>query len=288
MPTDELLQAEARERPRMAIVAGVAALFTLLGSLVARVASGAPPDNLPAAMLFYHENQASQYVSAACSVIGAIAIAWVLDFLYRATKARNPELPRQIRPLPWVGGIGVAIFTLAYQVALGVNVEHFATEGSQTYEEARKAIEAGVPPLVGLVVQLALALAIVLISINAMRVGLLTRFLGYLGVISGALFVLALVPIPIVQVYWLGALAALFLGRSMSGAIPPAWQSGEAIPWPSAAEMREQRVREAEARRGAGGGDGGFAALEQNGADEADGGAGPSPATSKRKRKKRR
>jgi hypothetical protein len=174
----------------------------------------------------------------------------VLDFLFRATRARNAELPRQLRPLPWVGGVGVAIFTLAYQISLGVNVEHFATQGSQTYEEARKAIEAGVPALLGLVVQLALALAIVLISVNAMRVGLLTRFLGYLGVISGALFVLALVPIPIVQVYWLAALAMLFVGRSMTGAIPPAWQSGEAIPWPTAAEMREQRVRGAEARRG--------------------------------------
>jgi hypothetical protein len=253
MATEELLQSERRERPRMAIVAGVAALFTLLGSLVGRIASGAPPDNLPAAMLFYHEHQATQYLSAACSVIGAVAIAVVLDFLYRATRARNPQLPRGIRPLPWVGGIGVAIFTLAYQVSLGINVEHFATEGSQTYEEARKAIEAGVPATLGLVVQLALAIAIVMISINAMRVGLLTRFLGYLGVISGALFVLALVPIPIVQVYWLAALAMLFVGRSMTGAAPPAWQSGEAMPWPSAAEMREQRVREAEARRGGGG-----------------------------------
>jgi len=249
MATAETLQAEARERPRMTVFAIVGAVFTLLGSLVGRVAAGAPPDNLPAALLFYHDNQASQYASAACSVIGAVAIAFVLDFLYRATKARSPELPWQMRPLPWIGGIGVAIFTVAYQVALGVNVGHFATQSSQTYEEARKAIDAGVPPLLGLFVQLALALAIVMISINAMRVGLLTRFLGYLGVISGALFVLAFVPIPIVQVYWLGALAMLFAGRSPSGT-PPAWQSGEAMPWPSPAEMREQRVREAEARRG--------------------------------------
>jgi len=285
MATEELVQAERRERPRMAIVAGVASVFTLLGGLVGRVAAGAPPDNLPAAMLFYHENQASLYVTAACSVIGAIAIAFVLDFLYRATRARNPDVPWQIRPLPFVGGFGVAIFTLASQIALGVNVEHFATQGSQTYEEARKAIEAGVPPLFGVVVQLALALAIVLISVNAMRVGLLTRFLGYLGVISGALFVLMLVPIPIVQVYWLAALAILFVGRSVSGAIPPAWQSGEAMPWPSAAEMREQRVRDAEARRG--GGD--LTPPDQlTVPDDASELTGPDPATSKRKRKKRR
>lgn len=276
MATAEILEAEARERPRMAIVAIVAAVFTLLGGLVGRIASGAPPDNLPAALLFYHDNQVSQLVSAACSVIGALAIAVVLDFLYRATRARNPELPRQIRPLPWVGGIGVAVFTVAYQIALAVNVDHFATQGSQTYEEARKAVEAGLPPLLGLVVQLALALAIVMISINAMRVGLLTRFLGYLGVISGALFVLMLVPIPIVQAYWLGALAMLFAGRSPSGT-PPAWQSGEAMPWPSAAEMREQRVREAEARRG--GGD-----VVEGSVAEADEVAGPV----KRKKRKRR
>jgi hypothetical protein len=275
MATVETLQAEARERPRMAIAAVVAAVFTLLGSLVGRIAAGAPPDNLPAALLFYRDHQGSQYASAACSVIGAIAIAIVLDFLYRATRARNPELPWQMRPLPWIGGIGVAIFTVAYQIALAVNVEHFATQGSQTYEEARKAIDAGVPPLFGLFVQLALALAIVMISINAMRVGLLTRFLGYLGVISGALFVLAFVPVPIVQAYWLGALAMLFAGRSPSGT-PPAWQSGEAMPWPSPADMREQRVRDAEARRG---GD----VVEGSVADDE-----PSAAAAKRKKRKRR
>jgi hypothetical protein len=281
MATAEILEAEARERPRAAVVAIAAAAFTLVGSLVG-IAAGASPDNLPAALLFYHDHLASQYVSAACSVIGAVAIAFVLDVLYRATKARHPELPKQIRPLPWLGGFGVAAFTVAYRVALGVNVEHFATQGSQTYEEARKAIDAGVPQLLGVLPQLALALAIVMISINAMRVGLLTRFLGYLGVISGALFVLTLVPIPIVQVYWLGALAALFAGRSPSGT-PPSWQSGEAMPWPSTAEMREQRVREAEARRG---GD----VVEGHAAepDDAPTTAGPSPATSKRKRKKRR
>lgn len=284
MATAETLQAEARERPRMTVVAIVAAVFTLLGSLVARIASGAPPDNLLAALLFYHDNQASQYVTAACSVVGAIAIAFVLDFLYRATLARNPQLPRQIRPLPWIGGIGVAVFTIAYQIALGVNVAHFATQGSQTYEEARKAIDAGVPSVVGLFVQLALALAIVMISINAMRVGLLTRFLGYLGVISGALFVLMFVPVPIVQVYWLGALAMLFAGRSPSGT-PPAWQSGEAMPWPSPAEMREQRVRDAEARRG---GDVVEGSVAEPGDEPTTAGPGRAGAGSKRKRKKRR
>ncbi|HEX5146277.1 MAG TPA: hypothetical protein VFV85_04585 [Conexibacter sp.] len=286
MSIAETLQAEARERPRMAIVAIVAGVFTLAGSLVGRIAAGALPNNLPAALLYYHDHQGAQYISAACSVIGAVALAFVLDFLYRATRARNPELSPQLRALPFVGAFGVAVFTIVYQVVLAHNVGYFATHGSQTYEEARKAVDAGVPPLLSLVVQLLLAIAIVVISIGAMRVGLLSRFLGYLGVISGALFVLAFVPVPIVQVYWLGALAMLFAGRLPNGT-PPAWQSGEAMPWPSSAEMREQRVRDAEARRGGGGSD----VVEGDVAEPVDEPAGTGAggaAAAKRKRKKRR
>jgi hypothetical protein len=81
-----------------------------------------------------------------------------------------------------------------------------------------------------------------------------------------------------VQVYWLGALAALLLGRLPSG-VPPAWERGEAVPWPSTQELREQRIRDAEARRGGAPGD----------SEPEDAAAGvPSPATARRKRKKRR
>ena len=66
-----------------------------------------------------------------------------------------------------------------------------------------------------------------------MRVGLLTRFLGYLGIIAGVLTIIPLVPIPIVEAYWLLALAYLLSGRWPSG-VPPAWSSGRAEPWPRA------------------------------------------------------
>lgn len=287
MATADTLQAEARERPRMAIVAVVAALLTLAGSLLGRiVVAGSMPDNLPAALLFYDRHQVSQYVSAICSALGALAVALLLDFLFRATRARNPELAPQIRLLPWVGGVGVAIFTVALQIALAIGEHHFATHGSQTYEEARKTIESGPFTLIGLLVQLAFAVAIVLISVQAMRVGLLTRFLGYLGAISGVLFVFAFVPIPIVQVYWLGALAFLFLGRMPSGT-PPAWESGEAVPWPSAAEQREARVREAEARRGSSGGGANESDVVEGTATEPEDEL-PGLAPAKRKKRKRR
>jgi hypothetical protein len=73
-----------------------------------------------------------------------------------------------------------------------------------------------------------------------MRVGLLTRFLGYLGIIAGVLTIIPLVPIPIVEAYFLLALAYLLSGRWPSG-VPPAWSTGKAERWPSSAELRAAR-----------------------------------------------
>jgi hypothetical protein len=280
MATAETLQAEARERPRMTIVAIAAALFTLAAPIVGLVVLKDAPDNLIGQTLQRQQHLVGIGLSAACSVIGLAAITLTLDFLLRATRARRPELPWQLRPLLWSGGMGLVILLIALQVVMTVKLNHFADQGSQTYEEARAVNDQGAVAFVGILAQFAFAGAFVAIVTSAMRVGLLTRFMGYLGVISAALFVIPLVPVPIVQAYWLGALAMLFAGRSPNGT-PPAWQSGEAMPWPSPAEMREQRVRDAEARRG---GD-----VEGSVAERPEpNGTGPSPATSQRKKRKRR
>lgn len=280
MATAEILQAEARERPRMTIVAIVAGVFTLLAPIVGLVVLKHTPKNLVGEALQRQQHLAGIALSAACSVIGLLAITLTLDFLLRAVRARRPDLPWQLRPLLWAGGMGLVILLIALQIVTTVKLNHFVHDGSQTYEEARKVNDQGAVAYVGILAQFAFAGAFVTIAVTAMRVGLLTRFLGYLGVISAVLFVIPLVPIPIVQVYWLGALAMLFAGRSPNGT-PPAWQSGEAMPWPSPAEMREQRVRDAEARRG---GDVEGSVVEP--ADEPNG-TGPSAASSKRKRKRR-
>jgi hypothetical protein len=72
---------------------------------------------------------------------------------------------------------------------------------------------------------------------------------------------------------------------------PPAWRLGEAVPWPSAQEAREQRVRAAEARRG------GASEpepepeplqLEDDDLSSAEGDVLPGTGPQRRKRKKRR
>ena len=94
---------------------------------------------------------------------------------------------------------------------------------------------------------LALGFAFVLICLNAMRVGLLTRFMGILGIIVGVLFVIPIgAPVPVVEAFWLVALGYLIGGRWPRG-VPPAWITGEAVPWPSQQELREARERESPA-----------------------------------------
>ena len=56
-------------------------------------------------------------------------------------------------------------------------------------------------------------------------------------------------PLPVVQCFWMLMLSILFLGRWPSGN-PPAWRTGKAEPWPSSAELREQRKKAAAEARG--------------------------------------
>ena len=69
--------------------------------------------------------------------------------------------------------------------------------------------------------------------------------MGVLGVICGVFVVLPILgPLPIVQTFWLGAMAALLAGRWPNG-LPPAWQTGRAEPWPSQGTLRAARGRAA-------------------------------------------
>jgi hypothetical protein len=84
-----------------------------------------------------------------------------------------------------------------------------------------------------LAASIATGLATVMISLNAMRAGLLSRFMGIMGMLLGGLFVLPLIASPIIQLFWLIALGALFLNK-WPGGRGPAWEIGEGVPWPSA------------------------------------------------------
>ena len=157
------------------------------------------------------------------------------------------------------GPVGLCVSELVIQIDAIVQAQDFADSADQSSEAARDALKGGLLVAGQILRQaavLCLGFAFVLISLNAMRAGLLTRFMGILGIIVGVLFVIPLGgQLPIVPAFWLMALAALFLGRWPNG-VPPAWTTGKAEPWPTQQELREARERaRAEDDRGRGAGE---------------------------------
>jgi MFS family permease len=241
-----------RERAgaRLAIAgAALAAILPMAGGIIGGVVLQDQPNESTGELLYIHDHAGTLIASAALLSLGALAMTLPLRHLYMATKHRRPELPRVALFCAILGPVALAIGQVALQIILASKAATFAdpASGDQTYEEAKDILESGAVQVVrtiGLAASLALGFAFVMIALNAMRVGLLTRFMGILGIIVGALFVLPLAPgPPVVQSFWLGALAFLFAGRWPNG-VPPAWTTGKAEPWPSQQELREQRERE--------------------------------------------
>src|SRR6266516_3738670 len=83
---------------------------------------------------------------------------------------------------------------------------------------------------------LAMIAAVIYTALQSYRVGLLTRFFGTLGMALGAALIL-LPQAPVLIALWLGWLGLTFLGR-VPGGRPPAWDAGEAVPWPSPGEKQ--------------------------------------------------
>lgn len=98
-----------------------------------------------------------------------------------------------------------------------------------------------------LAARLGLIIGMVYVSLQALRAGLLTRFSGSLGIALGAAAILIPPVVFFAAVMWaffLGYLGFLFLGRLPNGR-PPAWETGEAIPWQRPGDEPPERGGEA-------------------------------------------
>ena len=277
-----------RRRAPLAVAGALAgALLPIASSVwIAALTADDRSTELTARLLFVDAHSTPLLLASLVQGLGALALGVPLYYLYRAAAIRR-DLPRVAGPTVVLGPLLYCAGVVGFQVVLSIQADAFAATSGRTYEEAKDLFEAssvGVVRYVGLVAQFSIAAAFVMVGLNAMRAGLLTRFMGYLGVIVGALFILPLFgqgP-PVVQSFWLVALAVMFLGRWPNGT-PPAWGEGRAIPWPTRQEMIEQAQRERE----------GLGAAAEPEPATAGAAAAPAPrartsSSRKRKRKKRR
>jgi F0F1-type ATP synthase membrane subunit c/vacuolar-type H+-ATPase subunit K len=235
MSTEERLAYEARVRNRQVALAAAAGILLILGVAIQLGGPHVSVNEKTLGLITEHKRFTRDLIGSIVTAFSLFAVAATLHYLWGAAMAREPKL----RPpfMGWIaiaGGVLEGIAVIVYVVGFGNAASDFVSHGSQTFPEANTLLARPslvVPQIANYLGLFLLAIALVLVSLNAMRVGLLTRFLGYLGIIGGVLTIIPLVPIPIVEAYWLLALAYLLSGRWPSG-VPPAWSSGRAEPWP--------------------------------------------------------
>ena len=295
---EQQLAWEGRQRPRAGWSAIVAAVFLLGGFLwwvallraspqanylesLARLGDG-PIGEQPSiqveAMQYTVDNAIGFILSGLLRGLAPVALAYTVTFLAVATRARRPAFPRLAVYMTIVGAVLFFLGTAGAEIERTIAFNSFL-DGPRTVDDARDVISSTTitVALLAYVGQFVTAAGLLLVSLNAMRTGLLTRFLGILGVVAGVVSVFPqLMPVPLVQAFWLVALGLLLLGR---GTLPPAWRTGEAEPWPSAKESAERRRAAEERRQGI--------VPEAKPKPKAKPAASPHPSSKKRKRKRR-
>jgi hypothetical protein len=193
-------------------------------------------------------HRSDQMISSILQAIGVSLLAAPLYYLFRAAKARSEQMRGQL-----VGVVVAApLFLGVLAILSGLSTLHAASEfvsnevphltakgialgSDKANEAANDAItEAPLRPLAagfGLGGQIGFLVAMIYTALYAMRTGLLTRFWGSLGIALGAVSFIFFQ----FTLLWFIYLAFLLLGL-IPGDKPPAWESGEAEPWPSPGE----------------------------------------------------
>jgi hypothetical protein len=260
MSPEEILAHESRVRNRSAAAAVLAGVLLIVASVIQLSGPHTSVNELTLDLLTANKRFPLDLISSVLNAIATLAAAWTLLYLYRSARARNPDRVRPyIRIIVIVAGVLTAVAGIAYAIIVAIKVHEFATTGTQTYDEANRLTSGSgllALQLLGQAAALLVAVAFVLASLQAMNQGLLSRFMGYLGMFAGALFLFQITQVPVVQAYWLLAVGYLISGRWPTG-VPPAWRSGRSEPWPSSSEMRSRRAAAAAAGAGGGGRRGG-------------------------------
>ena len=179
------------------------------------------------------------------SIIGALGyllLAGTVFFLFTAAARRSASVRQTLKPLIIIGPVLLAasgvISVIAYDDVAGQFAAGMPTEGDAGVDRATDLISnsslfqyALFGSLAGV---MAFSFSIIYSGLWGMRTGLLTRFWGTLGMAFGAAFLLSafLGPIGIFGIMlWLVHVAMVSRGKWAGGPLP-AWEQGEAVPWP--------------------------------------------------------
>lgn len=277
--TPEQIAEETELRPRAAYFAFAAGVLSLLGgigallfsqslpavtsdsvvdlleAMQARLVDDAEPArSLRAVQLEYLGDHLLGWLTpAALTALGTLLLLIPIGFVFRATRARKDDLRPLGGGMLQTGGVLSAAGSLGSAIVIGIEASGFTGTTAAQARDALTTQPAIALQVLGYIGSFALAIGLIIISLNAMRAGLFTRFVGVLGMIVGAAVI---IPIPVDQINLLRSSWLIFVGLILLGKMPggnpdpPAWKRGEMIPWPSQQEIRERREAERAVEQG--------------------------------------
>ena len=248
MSKQDQLEWEARWARPAAAAAFVAALLLLAQVILLQtvVEDRAGIEAIPDFLLSVDENPAMLLGARGAQALASLLLIGVFLYLFRAVQARAGGVPNWFIYMIVAGPALYAVGLILGAVGQVDVASDFAggepIRGNAGDDRADRLLEdnanAGVFAL-NFAGSIATAFLFVMLPLRARRVGLLSPFIGILGVVTGALLVLQIVPLVpvIIEAFWLGAIGSLYLGN-WPGGRGPAWETGEAEPWPTAAQRR--------------------------------------------------
>jgi hypothetical protein len=268
---------EKERRNRLAVPAfGGGFLYLLSAIIIASTINGAPTVGLLQGLTPALSGVANPTVSPrapwvkyishhsfnliAGGVLSAIALAvltLILLLLIGATNFRRPQSWRAARALVVVGGVGLVLTSVGHELVTAIETHHFASGHDFSSEAVEHALLTSTANAVVGYVELLAGFAFVVgmigTVVNALRVGLLPRWMGILGV-----FVSLLIFIPdisaelqVIPAFWMVMMGILLMER-WPNADPPAWAAGVAMPWPPRGGGRVGGAKPAVATSGGG------------------------------------
>ena len=193
------------------------------------------------------------FASVALRSIGFLLLAAALLYLFKAAQARSEKISGAMVGFAFIGPVLLAAQGIIAAIAQQGVAEDFVAQagrGGDVFTLLDDLVDDSgglevasnllFPAILGMLV------AMIYISLQAMRVGLMTRFVGTLGMALGVGLVFIVPAVSLLTiVLWFLWLGLIFLDRT-PGPRPPAWEAGAAIPWPRPGEQRAESADEEE------------------------------------------
>ena len=243
MNRQQILERERRGQ-RLAAWTALAAAPLYIVSLFSLRGTGVPLTGLATEQLRAVDEVSGQVILA--GALSALALALItipLYYLFRAAQARSERVNPAMLGFVFIGPLLLGAQTLIKaiaQVQLASDFVADSARGGDIYTLLDDLIDESTLNQIGsyliLPALLALVVAMVYVPLNAMRVGLLSRFFATLGMALAASLILIQPQLSLLALMiWFGWLGFVILDKVPRGR-PPAWDAGEAIPWPRPGE----------------------------------------------------